>query len=165
VIHYALGRSSLGIVLVALTEKGVCAITLGDSDVDLVADLGRRFGQADIRGPEAGLRDALKKVIGLIEEPAAGLDLPLDIRGTAFQAKVWAALRQIPAGTTASYREVARQIGQPTAARAVAKACADNALAIAVPCHRVVRTDGGLSGYRWGVEKKREILRRESRRS
>lgn len=161
VIAFALGHSSLGLVLVATTEKGVCAIILGDSEGDLVADLRHRFARAEIRGPEPCLREALAKVIGLVEQPASGLDLPLDIRGTAFQAQVWAALRRIPPGTTASYQEIARRIGRPTAARAVAKACADNALAIAVPCHRVVRTDGGLSGYRWGIERKREILRRE----
>lgn len=160
-IHFALAQCSLGAVLVACSERGVCAILLGDEPQALLDDLQRRFPKATLVGADADFEAIVAKVLGFIEAPRAGLDLPLDIRGTAFQQRVWQALARIEPGTTASYAEVAASIGAPNAVRAVAGACAANALAVAVPCHRVVRTDGGLSGYRWGVERKRELLARE----
>ena len=160
-IHFALAQCSLGAVLVACSERGVCAILLGDEPQALLDDLQRRFPNATLVGGDADFEAIVAKVLGFIEAPRAGLDLPLDIRGTAFQQRVWQALARIEPGTTASYAEVAASIGAPNAVRAVAGACAANALAVAVPCHRVVRTDGGLSGYRWGVERKRELLARE----
>jgi len=166
-IRYAVGPSSLGQVLVAATERGICAVELGDDPVALGASVRRRFPRAALREDPA-FADTLRRVIALIDAPGpdAGADLardlPLDIRGTAFQARVWAALRQIPPGRTATYAEVAAGIGQPRAARAVAAACAANPLAVAVPCHRVVRGDGGLGGYRWGETRKRLLLQRES---
>ena len=162
VIHFAIAVCSLGALLVASTDKGVCAILLGDDAEMLLRDLQDRFPQADLRGAEADYEQTVARVIGLVETPALGLDLPLDVRGTAFQQRVWQALREIPAGSTVSYAELARRIGLPTGARAVAGACAANALAIAIPCHRVVRNDGALSGYRWGVERKRQLLDREA---
>ena len=161
-IRFALGACSLGQVLVAESTRGVCAIMLGDDPEALLEDLQRRFARAELVGAEPGYESRVAQVVGLIEAPASNADLPLDIRGSAFQQRVWQALRAIPAGETASYAEIARRIGQPTAARAVARACADNKLAVAIPCHRVVRSDGGLSGYRWGVERKRRLLERES---
>lgn len=163
-IHFALAQCSLGAVLVACSERGVCAILLGDEPQALLDDLQRRFPKATLVGGDADFEAIVAKVLGFIEAPRAGLDLPLDIRGTAFQQRVWQALARIEPGTTASYAEVAASIGAPNAVRAVAGACAANALAVAVPCHRVVRTDGGLSGYRWGVERKRELLARERQR-
>lgn len=160
-IHFALAQCSLGAVLVACSERGVCAILLGDEPQALLDDLQRRFPKATLVGADADFEAIVAKVLGFIEAPRAGLDLPLDIRGTAFQQRVWQALARIEPGTTASYAEIAASIGAPNAVRAVAGACAANALAVAVPCHRVVRTDGGLSGYRWGVERKRELLARE----
>jgi AraC family transcriptional regulator of adaptative response/methylated-DNA-[protein]-cysteine methyltransferase len=161
-IRFAVGECSLGSVLVAASEGGVCAILLGDDPDALVRDLQDRFSRADLIGGDAGFERTVAQVVGFVERPALGLGLPLDIRGTAFQQRVWAALRDIPAGETASYLAVAEAIGAPRAVRAVAGACAANALAVAIPCHRVVRTDGGLSGYRWGVERKRDLLDRES---
>lgn len=160
-IRFALGECSLGIVLVAATEKGVCAILLGDDPDSLEHDLRERFSRANIVRGDDALNRSVAAVIGLVERPPLGLDLPLDIRGTSFQLRVWEALRRIPPGSTASYQEIAQQIGQPTAARAVALACAANPIAIAIPCHRVVRTDKSISGYRWGVERKAELLKRE----
>nr|WP_314570801.1 bifunctional DNA-binding transcriptional regulator/O6-methylguanine-DNA methyltransferase Ada [uncultured Pseudomonas sp.] len=160
-IHFALAQCSLGAVLVACSERGVCAILLGDEPQALLDDLQRRFPKATLVGGDVDFEAIVAKVLGFIEAPRAGLDLPLDIRGTAFQQRVWQALARIEPGTTASYAEVAASIGAPNAVRAVAGACAANALAVAVPCHRVLRTDGGLSGYRWGVERKRELLARE----
>ncbi len=160
-IHFALAQCSLGAVLVACSERGVCAILLGDEPQALLDDLQRRFPKAALIGADSDFEAIVAKVLGFIEAPRAGLDLPLDIRGTAFQQRVWQALARIEPGTTASYAEVAASIGAPNAVRAVAGACAANALAVAVPCHRVVRTDGGLSGYRWGIERKRELLARE----
>jgi AraC family transcriptional regulator of adaptative response/methylated-DNA-[protein]-cysteine methyltransferase len=160
-IHFAIAESSLGGVLVAATEAGVCAILLGDDPQELIDDLARRFSAATLTGAHPGFDDWVAKVVGLVECPSLHVELPLDIRGTAFQHKVWKALIQIPSGKTTSYSELASCIGSPTAARAVAGACAANPLAVVVPCHRVVRRDGGISGYRWGVEKKRELLRRE----
>jgi AraC family transcriptional regulator, regulatory protein of adaptative response / methylated-DNA-[protein]-cysteine methyltransferase len=161
-IRFAAGRSGLGALVVARSGRGLCAILLGDEPEALIADLERRFpGALDCRhDPE--LAGALSRVATLIENPAAELGLPLDLRGSDFMQEVWQALRDIPAGTTATYGEVARRIGAPASARAVAGACAANPLAVAVPCHRVVRADGGLSGYRWGVERKRALLVREA---
>ena len=162
VIRFAVGEASLGAVLVAATDKGVCAITLGDDPEALVRDLQDRFPRAEFKGGDAEFERTIAEVVGLVEAPAQRLDLPLDIRGTAFQQKVWAALQTIPAGKTATYKEIARAIGQPKAVRAVAQACGANPLAVAIPCHRVVRSDGDLSGYRWGVERKRELIAREA---
>jgi AraC family transcriptional regulator, regulatory protein of adaptative response / methylated-DNA-[protein]-cysteine methyltransferase len=161
-IRFAIGECSLGSILVAQSAKGVCAILLGDDPDELARDLQDRFAHANLIGGDAQFERLVAKIVGLVEAPAIGLDLPLDVRGTAFQQRVWQALRKIPAGSTASYSDVARRIGAPKAVRAVAQACAANALAIAIPCHRVVRSDGALSGYRWGVERKRALLAREA---
>lgn len=161
-IRFAVGECSLGSILVAKSEKGVCAILLGDDPEMLLRDLQDRFPKANLIGGDAAFEDWIATVVGFVEAPAIGLDLPLDVRGTAFQQRVWQALREIPAGATASYAQIASRIGAPKAVRAVAQACAANALAVAIPCHRVVRTDGALSGYRWGVERKRALLERES---
>lgn len=161
-IRFAVGQCSLGSILVAATDKGVCAITLGDDPTVLLRDLQDRFPKAQLIGGDKGFEQLVAKVVGFIEAPALGLDLPLDVRGTAFQQRVWQALREIPAGTTASYTEIARRIGRPKAVRAVAGACAANAIAVAIPCHRVLRNDGTISGYRWGVERKRSLLAREA---
>jgi AraC family transcriptional regulator of adaptative response/methylated-DNA-[protein]-cysteine methyltransferase len=162
-IRFAIGESSLGSILVARSDKGVCAILLGDDPEALARDLQDRFPTANLIGGDAGFEALVAKVVGFVEQPALGLDLPLDVRGTAFQQRVWQALRDIPAGATASYAEIARRIGAPKAVRAVAQACAANAIAVAIPCHRVVRNDGALSGYRWGVERKRTLLGKEAR--
>jgi len=161
VIRFAVGESWLGPILVAVADKGVCAILLGDDPTRLVHDLEDQFPKAELVGGDADFEQLVAKVVGFVEMPSIGLDLPLDIRGTAFQRRVWEALRTIPAGSTASYAEIAEKIGQPKSVRAVAQACATNTLAVAVPCHRVVRADGALSGYRWGVERKEKLLRRE----
>jgi AraC family transcriptional regulator, regulatory protein of adaptative response / methylated-DNA-[protein]-cysteine methyltransferase len=163
VIRFAVGECSLGSILVAATERGVCAILLGDDPEDLAHDLERRFPRAELVGADAKFERVVAKVVGLVEKPGIGHNLPLDIRGTAFQERVWRALSAIPAGHTVSYSELARSIGAPTAIRAVAGACAENPLAVAIPCHRVLRSDGQLAGYRWGVERKRTLLKRESR--
>ncbi|ATE64556.1 bifunctional DNA-binding transcriptional regulator/O6-methylguanine-DNA methyltransferase Ada [Rhizorhabdus dicambivorans] len=162
-IRYGIGQSSLGRVLAAASERGICAIMMGDDDAELVADLGRRFANARAIEADSGFQATIDAVVALVEEPARGLGLPLDIRGTAFQRRVWQALQAIPAGETRSYAELARAIGEPRAARAVAGACAANKLAVVVPCHRVVHGDGSLSGYRWGAERKRALLRKEGR--
>lgn len=162
-IRFAIGQCTLGAILVAQSQRGVCAILLGDDPQALLCDLQDRFPNADLCGGDAAFEQLVAQVVGFVEAPSVGLNLPLDIRGTAFQERVWQALRQIPAGTTVSYTELAQRIGAPAAIRAVARACAANLLAVAVPCHRVVRQDGGLSGYRWGVERKRELLAREIR--
>lgn len=161
-IRFAIGQCSLGAILVAASERGICAILLGDDPEVLVRDLQDRFPKATLLGGDGDFESWVAQVVGLVEAPGTGLKLPLDIRGTAFQQRVWQALRDIPAGQTASYTEVAKRIGLPKAVRAVAGACAANALAVAIPCHRVVRTDGSLSGYRWGVERKRALLEREA---
>jgi AraC family transcriptional regulator of adaptative response/methylated-DNA-[protein]-cysteine methyltransferase len=160
-IRFAIGECSLGSILVASSEKGVCAISMGDNPDALARDLQDRFSKANLIGGDRDFEKTVAKVVGLIEAPRVGFDLPLDVRGTAFQQRVWQALREIPVGSTASYSEVAVRIGLPKAARAVAQACGANALAVAIPCHRVLRTDGDLSGYRWGVERKRVLLERE----
>jgi AraC family transcriptional regulator of adaptative response/methylated-DNA-[protein]-cysteine methyltransferase len=160
-IRFAVGECSLGSFLVARSPLGICAILLGDDPGGLVRDLQDRFPRANLVGGDAGFEQEAAAAVGLIERPADGLSLPLDIRGTAFQQRVWRALQEIPAGATASYSDIATRIGSPKSVRAVAQACAANALAVAIPCHRVVRLDGDLSGYRWGVERKRALLDRE----
>lgn len=162
-IRFAVGDCSLGSILVAQSEKGICAILLGDDPEQLVRDLEDRFPRAGLTGGDRKFEKLVAKVIGFVETPGTGLDLPLDIRGTAFQHRVWEALRRIPAGTTVNYTSLAQQIGHPKAVRAVARACAANAIAVAIPCHRVVRNDGALSGYRWGVARKRALLDKESK--
>jgi AraC family transcriptional regulator, regulatory protein of adaptative response / methylated-DNA-[protein]-cysteine methyltransferase len=161
-IRYAVGSCSLGKILVAATEKGVCAISFGDDAEALERDLGRRFPNAAISPADASFRETVATIVSAVETPARGLDLPLDVQGTAFQSRVWQALREIPPGTTASYAEIARRIGRPEAARAVAAACAANGIALAIPCHRAVRSDGAIAGYRWGIERKRALLAREA---
>jgi AraC family transcriptional regulator of adaptative response/methylated-DNA-[protein]-cysteine methyltransferase len=161
-IRFAVGECSLGSILVAATSRGVCAVLLGDDPQALVHELERRFAKARLRGADAGFEALVAKVVGLVEDPRTGVELPLDLRGTAFQQRVWRALRRIPAGSTTSYAELARRLGDPNAARAVARACAANPIAVVIPCHRVVRTDGDPSGYRWGVERKRALLAKEA---
>jgi AraC family transcriptional regulator of adaptative response/methylated-DNA-[protein]-cysteine methyltransferase len=160
-IHFAVGECSLGSILVAQSPKGVCAILLGEDPDALARDLQDGFPRATLLGGDAAFEQVVAKVIGFVEGPALGLDLPLDVRGTAFQQRVWQALCEIPAGSTKSYSDIAARIGRPSGARAVARACGANRLAVAIPCHRVVRTDGSMSGYRWGVERKRRLLKRE----
>jgi AraC family transcriptional regulator of adaptative response/methylated-DNA-[protein]-cysteine methyltransferase len=161
-IRFAIGQCSLGAILVARSERGVCAILMGDDPDVLVRDLQDRFARARLVGGDAAFEQWVAQVVGFVEAPRTGLHLPLDVRGTIFQQRVWQALRDIPSGQTASYTEIASRIGAPKAVRAVAQACAANPLAVAIPCHRVVRSDGGLSGYRWGVERKRALLEREA---
>jgi len=161
-IRFAIGQCSLGAILVASSDKGVCAILLGDDPDALARDLQDRFPKAELVGGDPDYERVVATVVGFVEAPRIGLDLPLDVRGTAFQERVWRALRKIPPGSKATYAEIARRIGEPRAVRAVAGACAANQLAVAIPCHRVVRSDGGLSGYRWGVERKRRLLEREA---
>lgn len=160
-IGWAVAESSLGVVLVAATRRGVCAILLGDEPEPLIADLARRFPEADRQKGDDAFGALVTRVVAKVEHPNAPFDVPLDIRGTAFQQRVWAALQEIPVGATVGYAELARRIDAPGAARAVAGACAANALAVVVPCHRVVRADGGLSGYRWGPERKAALLELE----
>jgi AraC family transcriptional regulator, regulatory protein of adaptative response / methylated-DNA-[protein]-cysteine methyltransferase len=161
-IRFAIGECSLGSILVGRSERGVCAILLGDDPDALAREFQDRFPRASLIGGDAEFEDVVARVVGLVEAPSLGLDLPLDVRGTAFQQRVWEALRAIPAGTTATYSEIAARIGAPRSVRAVAGAVAANPLAVAIPCHRVIRNDGGLSGYRWGVERKRALLQREA---
>ena len=161
-IRFAIGQCSLGAILVAASARGICAILMGDEPDALARDLQDRFPRAELLGGDADFERWVAQVVGFVEQPKLGLDLPLDVRGTAFQQRVWQALQKIPAGTTATYTEIAQRIGAPKSVRAVAGACAANALAVAIPCHRVVRTDGGVSGYRWGVERKRALLDREA---
>ena len=163
-IRFAVGECSLGSILVAASDKGICSILLGDDPEELARDLQDRFPHASLTGGDARFEQWISKVVGFVDAPRVGLDLPLDVQGTAFQQRVWQALRDIPAGSTASYAEVASKLGSPKAVRAVAQACAANPLAVAIPCHRVVRQDGGLCGYRWGVERKRALLDREALR-
>jgi len=161
-IRFAVGQCSLGAILVASSDKGVASILIGDDPDALVRELQDRFPKARLIGGDGDYETLVARVVGLIEAPQVGLDLPLDVRGTAFQQRVWQALREIPAGRTASYADIARAIGSPKAVRAVAGACAANTIAVAIPCHRVVRNDGSLSGYRWGVERKRALIEREA---
>ena len=162
-LRFAIGGCSLGSVLVAASAKGIAAILIGDDPAALVRDLQDRFPRAELIGGDKAFARLVAKVIAFVEAPATSLDLPLDVRGTAFQHRVWAALKDIPPGSTATYAEIARRIGRPKAARAVAGACAANPLAVAIPCHRVVRDDGQLSGYRWGVARKRALLDKEAK--
>ncbi len=161
-IEFAIGQCSLGAILVARSQRGVCAISLGDDAELLLRELQDRFPRAELIGGDATFERLVAQVVGLIEAPNIGHDLPLDVRGTAFQQRVWQALRQIPPGETASYAQIAQRIGAPKSVRAVALACAANTLAVAIPCHRVVRSDGALSGYRWGVARKQALLAREA---
>jgi AraC family transcriptional regulator, regulatory protein of adaptative response / methylated-DNA-[protein]-cysteine methyltransferase len=160
-IHFAVGESSLGPILVATSAKGIAAILMGEDADKLVQELQDSFPKATLVGADADFEALVAKVVGYIESPTGRFDLPLDVRGTAFQQRVWKALASIPSGKTASYSEIARKLGEPQATRAVAGACAANKIAVAIPCHRVVRNDGGLSGYRWGVERKSKLLDRE----
>ena len=160
-IRFAVGECSLGSILVAATGRGVCAIAFGDDPDALVRDLQDRFARAELLPGDEAFQRNVAEVVAFVERPEGGLALPLDVQGTAFQERVWRALRDIPAGQTASYAEVARRVGAPGAVRAVAQACGANPVAVAIPCHRVVRKDGALSGYRWGVERKRALLDRE----
>ncbi|KAF2407255.1 AraC family transcriptional regulator, regulatory protein of adaptative response / methylated-DNA-[protein]-cysteine methyltransferase [Pseudomonas antarctica] len=160
-IRFAVGECSLGAILVAQSQRGVCAILLGDDPDKLLRDLQDQFPKAELVGADRGFEQLIAQVVGFVEAPALGLDLPLDLRGTAFQERVWQALREIPVGSTASYAQIAQRIGAPKSFRAVAQACGANHLAVAIPCHRVVRSNGELSGYRWGVERKRQLLERE----
>ncbi|MGV8917871.1 MAG: bifunctional DNA-binding transcriptional regulator/O6-methylguanine-DNA methyltransferase Ada [Pseudomonas sp.] len=162
VIRFAVGQSSLGAILVASSAKGVVSILLGDDPEQLLCNLQDRFKKARLIGGDADYELLVARVVGFVEAPALGLDLPLDVRGTAFQQRVWQALRDIAPGSTVAYSDIARAIGAPTSMRAVAGACAANHIAVAIPCHRVVRNDGSLSGYRWGVERKRALLERET---
>lgn len=161
-ILFAVGQCTLGAILVAQSTRGVCAILLGDDPDKLVRDLQDQFPKASLVGADPDFEQLVAQVVGFVEAPALGLDLPLDLRGTAFQERVWQALREIPVGSTASYAQIAERIGAPKSFRAVAQACGANSLAVAIPCHRVVRSNGDLSGYRWGVERKRQLLERES---
>ncbi|MBS0401561.1 MAG: bifunctional DNA-binding transcriptional regulator/O6-methylguanine-DNA methyltransferase Ada [Proteobacteria bacterium] len=162
VIRFAVGQCSLGAILVAQSQRGICAILLGDNPERLVRDLQDQFPKAELIGGDAAFEQLVAQVVGFVEAPATGLQLPLDVQGTVFQERVWRALREIAPGTTVSYAEIAERIGSPKAVRAVAQACATNHIAVAIPCHRVVRRDGDISGYRWGVDRKRELLRREA---
>ncbi len=161
-IRFAVGECSLGAILVAASERGVCAISLGDDPDALVRALQDRFPRAELIGGDVDFEALVARVVGFVEAPHLGLDLPLDVRGTTFQERVWQALRAIPPGATVSYTELAERVGAPKAVRAVAGACAANTLAVVIPCHRVVRSDGKLSGYRWGVARKRALLAREA---
>jgi AraC family transcriptional regulator of adaptative response/methylated-DNA-[protein]-cysteine methyltransferase len=164
-IKFAVGQTSLGAILVASTNKGVAAILLGSDPEDLVRDLQDRFPKAHLIGADRDYEALVARVVGFVEAPKMGLNLPLDVRGTAFQERVWKALQEIPPGATVSYAEIARRIGAPKSVRAVAGACAANNLAVAIPCHRVVRNDGALSGYAWGVDRKRALIEREAAQS
>ncbi|WP_330947310.1 bifunctional DNA-binding transcriptional regulator/O6-methylguanine-DNA methyltransferase Ada [Thermomonas sp. LB-4] len=160
-IMFAIAQCALGALLVARSQRGLCAISLGDDPDALLRELQDRFPRAELVGGDAAFEQLVAQVVGFVEAPRIGLDLPLDIRGTAFQQRVWEALRKVPAGATVSYAEIAARIGSPGAVRAVAQACAANRLAVAIPCHRVVRSDGALSGYRWGIARKQQLLARE----
>ncbi|MGH1419160.1 MAG: bifunctional DNA-binding transcriptional regulator/O6-methylguanine-DNA methyltransferase Ada [Hyphomicrobiaceae bacterium] len=161
-ISLAVGTCSLGSILVAQSEVGICAIALGDDPEQLVRDVQDQFPKGNFVAGNKSFENVVTQVIGLIEAPASSLDLPLDIRGTAFQHRVWDALRKIPKGSTVSYTDIAKAIGNPNSVRAVARACAANKIAVAIPCHRVVRTDGALSGYRWGIARKKALLAKEA---
>lgn len=161
-VHFAIGQCSLGAILVAMSPRGVVAITLGDNPAPLIEDFQERYPAASLIAGDAAFESHIATIIAYVEAPTLGLDLPLDIQGTAFQLRVWQALQQIPIGATRTYSEIAIAIGAPKSARAVARACASNKIALAIPCHRVIRQDGGISGYRWGVERKRAILTREA---
>ena len=163
-IKFAIGNSSLGLVLVAASDKGVCAIFFGDDPGELQRDLTKQFPRARLIGNDPVFAEITSKVIDFVEDPSMGFDLPLDIRGTAFQHRVWDALRRIPIGSTTSYAEIAKAIGAPKSTRAVARACATNRIAVAIPCHRVIGSDGSLTGYAGGIERKRALLAKETKR-
>jgi len=162
-IRFAVAQSTLGAILVACSDKGICAILLGEEADSVLRELQDIFPKATLIGDDKDFGQMIAQVVGFIEEPQIGLNLPLDIRGTAFQERVWQALRQIAPGQIISYSDLAQRIGQPKAVRAVARACATNKIAVAIPCHRVVRNDGALAGYRWGLERKQALLEREAR--
>jgi len=161
-IRFAVAQCSLGALLVAASDTGICEIALDADPETLVRNLQDRFKAARLIGADAEFETWVAAVVGFVEDPSRGLDLPLDVRGTAFQRRVWEALREIPVGATATYTQVAERIGHPQAVRAVARACATNNIALAIPCHRVVRTDGSMAGYRWGIDRKRELIAREA---
>ncbi|WP_088156528.1 bifunctional transcriptional activator/DNA repair enzyme AdaA [Achromobacter xylosoxidans] len=161
-IRFAVAQCSLGALLVAASDTGICEIALHEDPEQLVRNLQDRFKAARLIGADAQFESWVAAVVGFVEDPSRGLDLPLDVRGTAFQRQVWQALREIPVGATATYTDIAERIGSPRAVRAVARACATNNIALAIPCHRVVRTDGSLAGYRWGIDRKRELIAREA---
>ena len=161
-IRFAVAQCSLGALLVAASDTGICEIALHEDPEQLVRNLQDRFKAARLIGADAQFEDWVAAVVGFVEDPSRGLDLPLDVRGTAFQRRVWQALRESPVGETATYTDIAERIGSPRAVRAVARACATNNIALAIPCHRVVRTDGSLAGYRWGIDRKRELISREA---
>lgn len=163
-IRFAVGECSLGSILVAASHLGICSITIGDDPNTLVRELQDRFFNAELIGGDQQFERMVARVVAFVENPSAGLELPLHVQGTAFQQRVWKALREIPCGTTRTYSEIAQKLGLPNATRAVAGACAANTLAVAIPCHRVVRTNGSLSGYRWGVERKEKLLHVEGAR-
>lgn len=160
-MYFAVGECSLGALLVAQSTRGICAIYLGDDPHHLIRDLERKFPRATLKAGDAAFDKLMARVVGLVDTPETASDLPLDIRGTAFQQRVWQALRALPCGSTATYQQIANAIGMPKSVRAVAQACAANSLAVAIPCHRVIRSDGSLSGYRWGIERKKLLLRTE----
>ncbi|MCV6904262.1 MAG: methylated-DNA--[protein]-cysteine S-methyltransferase [Achromobacter xylosoxidans] len=162
-IRFAVGQCALGALLVAASDTGICEIALHEDPEQLVRNLQDRFKAARLIGADREFEQWMAAVVGFVENPAIGLHLPLDVRGTAFQRRVWEALREIPVGTTATYTDIAERIGSPRSVRAVARACATNNIALAIPCHRVVRTDGSLAGYRWGIERKRELIEREAK--
>jgi AraC family transcriptional regulator of adaptative response/methylated-DNA-[protein]-cysteine methyltransferase len=161
-LRIAIGNSSLGLILVAASSKGVSVIEIGDDRAALMRDLRQRFPAAQLNDPDAQTNSLLSRVIANIESPAQAVEIPIDIAGTAFQQKVWRALRNIPRGSTTTYAELASAIGHPSAARAVGTACGANPVAVVIPCHRVITSDGRISGYRWGVERKRLLLEREA---
>ena len=162
VLQAGVARCSLGFVGIAMSERGLCGLAFGDSAKAAREAVQSRFPKAVLRDAGGELENALRQVAALVEEPSAALDLPLDIRGTVFQERVWQALRKIPAGSTRSYSEIAKSIGKPTAQRAVAQACGANKIAVAIPCHRVVASDGGVGGYAFGVKRKKSLLAKET---
>jgi AraC family transcriptional regulator of adaptative response/methylated-DNA-[protein]-cysteine methyltransferase len=162
-IRFTVGACTLGRVLVAMSDKGVRAISFGDERETLIRELREQCFDADPVADDTGLSSILAEVVAFVENPARSLNLPLDVQGTAFQQRVWQALREIPAGSRATYGEIAARIGVPREAYAVGEACAANRIAVAIPCHRVVRKDGALAGYRWGFRRKRALLAREAR--
>lgn len=160
-IRFALGQCSLGAIIVAQSERGICWVALDDDPAVLLKEFQDHFHQAELIGADAAFEQLIARVVAFIEAPEIGLQLPLDIQGTAFQQRVWQALQTIPVGHTMTYADIAERIGSPKSVRAVANACAANKLAVAIPCHRVIRQDGSLSGYRWGVARKQQLLQRE----
>jgi AraC family transcriptional regulator of adaptative response/methylated-DNA-[protein]-cysteine methyltransferase len=161
-IRFTIGQCSLGAILVARSARGLCSIMLGDDRKALAGELQQRFPKARLIGGDAQFEQWVAQVVDFVEQPRLGLNLPLDVQGTAFQRRVWQALRRIPVGRTVSYADIARRIGAPKSVRAVAQAVAANKLAVAIPCHRVIHSDGSLSGYRWGVERKQALIDREA---